>query len=352
MKLALAPMATLSHEALRILINRFGDPDEYFTEMIHAPSYITGGKFERWYVRQAPSPEKIVWQLTGPDSVSVAKAAALIAPLGGIGLDLNMGCSAPDIARFGSGIAWMLKERSLTAELVSSVRREIDQAAGKVSPDSLKSSTKSAPLRLGVKLRLGAEENFEDLLSFCRMLVEEGAEQITLHPRIKSDKYGRPARRHYVAELASALTVPVYGNGDIDSPEDALAFMRDFPCAGLMIGRSAVQKPWIFSDIRRLEHPTVGEIAQLSVAEPAPVVEPAIVDHLEVSTFFLETLKTSQPPEFHLSRAHRFFFYYCDNFRFAHHIKMRIQNAKTPDVIGGLLEEYFAQVPEDRYLSR
>ena len=68
MKLALAPMATLSHEALRLLIHRYADPDEYYSEMIHAPSYVAGGKFEPYYVKTAPCPERMVWQITGSEA--------------------------------------------------------------------------------------------------------------------------------------------------------------------------------------------------------------------------------------------------------------------------------------------
>ncbi len=329
MKLALAPMATLTHEALRILIHRYGDPDEYFSEMIHAPSLIAGGSFEKYYVRTGPVPEKLVWQLTGGTAEPMAKAASLLLPLGGMGMDLNMGCSAPDIARFGAGIAWMLKPLDEVASLVRGVRTVLDQSS---------SSLSSPALRLSVKLRLGAEENYPRLLEFCRMLVGEGVELITLHPRIKSDKYGRPARRAFVRALALDLSVPVYGNGDVDSSENALGYIEKFPCAGLMIGRAAVQKPWIFRDIREKEE-------GISFAK-------AEIDHLEVSRFFLETLKECQPPEFQISRARRFFFYYCDNFSFAHHIKMRIQNAKNPEEIGVLLDEYFDQVPTDRYLPQ
>lgn len=360
MKLVLAPMATLSHEALRILIHRYGDPDEYFSEMIHAPTFIADGCFEKWYVRTAPAPEKMVWQLTGSTAGPMAQAAGMLSQIGGIGVDLNMGCSAPDIARFGAGIAWMLKPPSEAAALVAQVRAELDRRAVLERGGVLGRPTK--PFRLSVKMRLGEDENYPRLLAFCNMLIDEGVELITLHPRVRKDKYGRPARREYVARLARDLSIPVYGNGDIDSPEDAWAFMNDHPCAGLMIGRAAVQKPWIFAGIRSHgQRPPASETTTANETSPAsetatatetsPATETSRIDHLEVASFFLENLKTSQPPEFHLSRAHRFFFYYCDNFSFAHHIKMRIQNAKTPDEIRGLLETYFDQVPLDRYLG-
>ena len=311
MKRVLAPMATLSHEALRILINRWGDPDEYFSEMIHAPSFIAGGHFEPYYVRTSPSPELMVWQLTGKEAESMAIAAEMLQSYGGIGIDLNMGCSAPDIFKTGAGIAWMLKPEEEVVALVRGVRKKV---AG----------------RLSVKMRLGEEENYEKLKHFCSVLVDEGVELITLHPRIKKDSYSRRPRWEHVAHLSSDLDIPIYGNGDVDTAEKADRIMSDFPCSGIMIGRAAVRTPWIFGDIEGKKREKI--------------------DHLEVSRLFLETLLTSQPSEFHISRAHRFFFYYCENFTFAHHIKMRIQNAKTPEEIRGLLETYFEEVPGDRFL--
>jgi tRNA-dihydrouridine synthase len=323
MKLALAPMATLSHEALRVLIHRYGDPDEYFSEMIHAPSFIAGGRFEEWYVRTAPAPERMVWQLTGHTADLMSRAAALLVPFGGIGIDLNMGCCAPDIARSGAGIAWMLKDEAEVAGMVRAVRSSIDSAPGR-------------RLRLSVKLRLGADEDYPRLLGFCRMLVGEGTELITLHPRLKSDKYSRPARRAFVGRLAADLSVPVYGNGDVHSAEDAREYAAAHPSAGLMLGRFAVQKPWIFRQIR---DPGIASR------------EPVVVDHLEVARFFLAELAARQPPEFQLSRAHRFFWYYSDNFSFAHHVRSRVRNTTSPGEIADVIADYLDQVPQDRYLS-
>ena len=87
-QLILAPMATLSHEALRRAIFRFGGCDEYYCEMIHASSLIAGGQFEKYYISQGPEPEKMVWQLTDTSAEPLIKAASIVAPLGGIGEEL------------------------------------------------------------------------------------------------------------------------------------------------------------------------------------------------------------------------------------------------------------------------
>lgn len=361
MKLALAPMATLTHEPLRRLIHRYGDPDEYFSEMIHAPSFMAGGVFEPWYVRTAPCPERMVWQITGGTVDPIVGTAEGLLALGGIGVDLNMGCSAPDIVRGGAGVAWMEKDPAEAAGLVGAVRAvidrtEFDRADRTSSGTGVASPGSAAPrARLGVKLRLGSDGDYERLLGFCASLVEAGADMLTLHPRERRDKYSRPARHAYTARLARDLDVPVYANGDVASVAGFLALARDVPCDGVMIGRAAVTEPWIFRDIARARR---GEGASADPADPAVSGEPygpcesGPIDHLEVSRAFLGFLVEGQPPEFWLSRARRFFYYYCDNFSFAHHIKMRVQNAKTLGEIEGLLEAYLSEVPADRHRLR
>ena len=109
MKLICAPMATLSHPAFRFLIEKFAGCDEYFTEMINAPSLINAGPFEKFYVETVPVPEKLVFQLTGKNAESMAIASEILCEKECKGIDLNMGCCAPEIERSGAGISWMLK---------------------------------------------------------------------------------------------------------------------------------------------------------------------------------------------------------------------------------------------------
>ncbi|MBE6348774.1 MAG: tRNA-dihydrouridine synthase family protein, partial [Spirochaetaceae bacterium] len=245
MKLLLAPMATLSHEALRNLIFRFGGCDEYYCEMIHATSLVSGGKFEEYYIRTQPEPDKIVWQLTDYREEALKEASKIVSELGGIGIDINMGCPAPDIYRTGAGCAWMSKPLQEVASMLNKVKSVLD------------SSTTSCK-RLSCKIRLG-EENFtiEKLFDYCDMLVSEGVTQITLHPRTRKEKYTRKARWEYVNQLCeylktkySSLNLQIIGNGSIFSVEDAISSIKKAPnIDGIMLGRSAIQKPWLFKQI-------------------------------------------------------------------------------------------------------
>ena len=318
MKLICGPMATISHPAFRILIERFGGCDEYFTEMINAGSLLNFGPFEKYYIDPLPCPEKIVWQLTGNDAPRMKEAAIRLAELPGIGIDINMGCSAPDIYKTGAGISWMIKDRSETEEMVRAVR-------------SVVPSNK----RLSVKLRLG-DEGFteEGFFDFCDMLLACGVENLTLHPRTKKEKLARPPRYQFCQKLAERYKgrVSVYLNGNVKdkaSFDYAAASCPD--CSGVMISRAAVTKPWIFRELQ-------GDSASLSI------------DMEELCLTYVDLIEKYQPKEFWKTRLQRFYTYFCMNFTFAHYAQSQFINAaeKGNEVLRQSIKAFFEKCPEEK----
>lgn len=332
MKLLLAPMATLSHEALRNLIFRFGGCDEYYCEMIHATSLVSGGKFEEYYIRTQPEPDKMVWQLTDYREEALKEASKIVSELGGIGIDINMGCPAPDIYRTGAGCAWMSKSLQEVSSMLNKVKSVLD------------SSTTSCK-RLSCKIRLG-EENFtiEKLFAYCDMLVSEGVTQITLHPRTRKEKYTRKARWEYVNQLCeylkskySSLNLQIIGNGSIFSVEDAISSIKKAPnIDGIMLGRSAIQKPWLFKQIS----------SALSNEEFKTEI-----DLFELAIDFMKDIENCQPQEFWKTRKQRFFIYFCDNFQFGNYLKSQLINNDGFEVQKNILQEYFEKMPSERFLT-
>jgi tRNA-dihydrouridine synthase len=337
----LAPMAGLSHRALRELIADFGGCDEYFTEMISAGGLLGGGPFESYYTDAGPCPGRVVYQLVGPRADQLRAAAALLDRRDCAGIDINMGCSAPAITRIGAGVRWMASP-DRAAALIEGVRGVVTH-------------------RLSVKLRIGQEDDFDYLVSFCRRLEEAGVELITLHPRTAREKFKRRARWDYVSRLRRELTIPVAGNGDIDSaPEllrrsagDAGTGDAAFPAGegdaagesgargegwdAVMVGRLAVRAPWVFAQARG-----GGGTGQ----NP-----PERIDLETTALRFLDLLKRYQPPEFHLSRARRFFAYFCDNLLWAAHVKTLLNRAPDLDRMAAAWSGYFREHPEERFLD-
>lgn len=323
-------MATISNPAFRILLNHFNGCDEYFTEMINAGTLITNGPFEKFYLNPQPEPDKIVWQLTGKSTELIKKATETIVQLPGIGIDLNMGCSAPDIYRFGAGIAWMLKPLSETAELVQTVRKIIDNY----------NDENNEHKRLSVKFRLG-DDDFTDkkFFEFSDMLVQEGVDLLTLHPRTKKEKLIKPPRYEYCNELSNRYKnsgVKVYINGnikDITSFQNAIQICPD--CDGVMISRAAVSKPWIFSQIKNyIDNKEINN---------------RTIDLCLLALEYIDNIEKYQPPEFWKTRLQRFFTYYSENFLFSHYAQTQFLNAKDNDDLRLRIKIFFEKCPEEQY---
>lgn len=332
MKLLLAPMDAITHQAFRNIVGRFGGCDEYFNEMINASSLLSYGAWEKFYLLDGPEPEKLVWQLTDKNGSKMAEAASILAQKNGIGIDLNMGCSAPQIAKTGAGIAWMTKSVEETADMVRKVKSAIENAA--------KDGGKAK--RLSVKLRLGDESYTEEKLhAFCSMLISEGVQMITLHARTQKQKHSRPSNWHAVENLALRFPeIPVILNGDVKDRASFEAAKNTAPHAqGIMIATAAVQKPWIFAQLSRLSD---------SENPASPQTEESkTVNCEELALQFIDDVEKYQPKEFWKTRLQRFFAYYCMNFSFGHYFQTSMLNAKDNDDARARIHEYFEKCKND-----
>lgn len=321
MKLICAPVATVTHAAFRSIVDRFGGCDEYYSEMINAATFVNGGPFEKYYVIPDPAPEKTVWQITGRKAEYLAEAASMIGKLPGIGVDINMGCSAPDIIKSGAGAAWLSKDVSETQFMVRSVR------------DALSGSGK----RLSVKLRLG-NEHFTDerFFSLCDMLVSEGVTLFALHPRTSKEKYRSPLRWEYVERLALRYAddgVSVVLNGGVhDAPSLHEALRASPHASGIMIARGAIENPWLFAEL-------AADLRHESFA--------AVIDRERLALDFIDMLEKYQPEEFWKTRMQRFFTYYCRGFSFAHYFQTQMQNAKDTGDARDRIRDYFQKQADD-----
>ena len=314
--LLLAPMVGLSHRPLRELVRHFGGCDLFCTEMASASGFLSGAPYDRYFLDTLPIPGRTVLQFYSTDTPRMVEAARTAArSIPSSGLDLNFGCSAPHIVKSGGGVSWM-KDPAAARDLVARVRDVYGTGS------------------LSVKLRIGYDDDYNRLRDFCGPLAEAGAEWLVLHPRLRSEKFRRTGRWDYVRRLGEDLGVPVVGNGDIRSFEDWEGRVRECRPAGIMVGREAVRRPWIFALIRGRQ------------ADPSYRLTVDIPGTAEMALRLIEDLL---PTEFHLSRARRFFFYYCDNLSFAHHARWKIQNAPDFTAIRSILAEYFKEVPKDTW---
>jgi tRNA-dihydrouridine synthase len=310
-------MVSLSHRALRELILGFGGLDIAYTEMASAGAVVSGAPYEGCYLDAGPEPGRVVYQLYATKPERLPEALDYLKEKSAVegrvfGADINFGCAAPHITKAGGGAAWM-REPAKAFELVRAARSAWDRS-------------------LSAKLRLGPDEDYERLAGFVRGLAEAGIDYVTLHPRFEGQKFRRQGRWDLLARLVAETTLPIVGNGDIRSWADYERRLEEAKPAGIMIGREAVRRPWIFALLRGRE------------GSPDFSLE---VDLRATALRMLELIETRLIEEFRLTRAQRFFFYYADNFRYAHHIRWKLVNAPDLGEMRKELLAYFDEVPGD-----
>jgi tRNA-dihydrouridine synthase B len=317
-----APMADLSHAGFRVWCERYGGADLYFTEMIGARALLYGSPYESWYTETEPVPDKTVYQLWGVHEDDFFGAARKLTDKPVLGIDINMGCSAPQIRLRGGGIG-LMDNLDKAARIIEGVRR------------ILKGKTVSA------KIRIGEREDPESLVSFARKLENAGADWITLNPRIRKDKHRRPGRWAFVKLLKGNLGIPVIGNGDITDLDSFIMRRNQSEADAFMIGRSSIQNPWIFSTLRDREEQAIG-----------PVRPSTTNIDLEDSVFSaLSLIEQWQPQDFHVRRARRFLSLWSRNLKYGNQL---LKDITTTDSIAGmraLLTGYFNRNSDERSLQ-
>ncbi len=315
--LLLAPMVGLSHRPLRTLAFGFGGLDFAFTEMASAGGYVSGAPFEEYWLDTMPRPAAtgIQFYTIKPEHLEAAcrRVSALPGALLPRAIDINFACSAPHIKRAGGGSDWMTRPEE-AYNLVRLARA-------------------SWPGLLTAKIRSGQDDDYGRLSEFCSGLAGAGLDLLSIHPRLDSQKFRRKARTDHIARLAAELSIPVVGNGDVRTVADWKAMKDACGPAGVMIGREAVRRPWIFALIRG------------AAREPGFTLE---IDRFEVAERLLDLVAAELPPEWHVKAARAFFHYYSDNFSFAHHLKWKLVNAPDIASMRSLLAVYFGEVPQDR----
>ena len=359
MILSLAPMADITHFGFRKLVSSFASPHLYFSEMIHSPSLLCGGQFEKWYMLTSQD-EQLIWQLTSDETETIKETIPLLLEKSSLGIDLNMGCSAPHIVATGAGFAWLKKDRIEVARYVRNARDAIDSY--------VRQKGKDRPI-LSVKMRLPSEKQ-EELYDFVSFLVDCGVDRVTVHPRFQKEKYSRCPHYEYVERLIDNISIPIFINGDIRNAQDVEKMSKKMPSlAGCMMGREAVRKPWIFAEIFEQMKEKKSGVQNVDIKDEEKRANRNIrfqayelplektkrseagnrIDLLQVSHVFVQNLLKYQPKEFQLLRSKRFFAFFCDNFQFSHYIRTRLLNVKSLDGILPILSSYFEEVNEDRW---
>jgi tRNA-dihydrouridine synthase B len=295
--LLLAPMVGLTHSALRQIMFGFGGVGLASTEMLSARRLPGESPRVSPYLIRTASEKPLSYQLLVSTAGELAPAIEALHELRADAIDLNMGCPALAVGKFGAGISLM--EQPEEARCIVAEAR------------------KRTPLPLSAKIRLGIDLDDGKLKAFCTMLEDEGIDMLSIHARLKQESFARRPRWECIAKVKAWLNIPVIANGGIFSVQDAEQCLRTTRADGLMLGRGAVTKPWLFAEIAR-------DLCGSEIAEPE-VSLPVMYG------FFVDLLGELFRPEYRLGRLKQFTHYFARNYKFGHHLASWVQASTCVD---------------------
>ncbi|MET9129749.1 tRNA dihydrouridine synthase DusB [Streptomyces antibioticus] len=252
----LAPMAGITNAPFRTLCREFsGGKGLFVSEMITTRALVERNDKTMQLIHFDATERPRSIQLYGVDPATVGKAVRMIAEEDlADHIDLNFGCPVPKVTRKGGGSALPFKRHLLRAIL-----REAVSGAG--------------DLPVTMKMRKGIDDDHITYLDAGRIAVEEGVTAIALHGRTAAQHYGGTADWDAIARLKEHVPeIPVLGNGDIWSAEDALRMVRETGCDGVVVGRGCLGRPWLFADLVAAFEGRPEDIARPSLREVADVM--------------------------------------------------------------------------------
>ena len=229
--LFLAPMEDVTDPAFRLLCKKFG-ADMVYTEFISADALIRSVKRTEQKLTIHDEERPVAIQLYGREADAMSEAARIAEEANPEIIDLNFGCPVKKVVCKGAG-AGVLKDIDLMVRLTKAV-------------------VSSTHLPVTVKTRLGWDSDSINIDEVAQRLQETGIKALTIHARTRAQMYKGEADWEHISRIKQNpnIEIPIFGNGDVDSPQKALEYRQKYACDGIMIGRGAIGYPWIFKEIK------------------------------------------------------------------------------------------------------
>ena len=303
----LAPMAGLTDLPFRLVCEKY-KPGLVVTEMVSSKALYYNDEKTKQLLKMDGEKRPVSAQIFGSDIESMTYAANYVSKIANI-VDINMGCPAPKVVKNGDG-SKLLLNLDKVYEIVKAVVRN-----------------SSVPVT--VKIRKGWDSEHIVVVEAAKAIERAGASAIAVHGRTRAEYYTGIADWDIIKKVKENVNIPVIGNGDIKSPEDAKKIFEQTNCDGIMIGRATLGKPWILEQIRTyLENGTIRQISNKEILE-------TILNHIE-----LEVKEKGEYTGIREMRKH--ICYYLKSLPNASTVRDKINHLESKEEVESELVSYFS----------
>lgn len=318
----MAPMVGLSHAAFRQLIQEYLPKDAqtiWPTEMLSSRR-IPHQKLENHPMTlKSPFDQHLSPQILGNKEENIVPTVEKLESWGASSIDINMGCAESHILKHNYGVSLM---------------GDINYAANVV-----KITRKATNLPVTVKLRSGLKRDLNKLIEFCQALEQAGANWLTIHPRIASEKRRALPDWQQIKELKKHISIPIIGNGDVQTFDEALDYLKNYHADAIMIGRALTARPWLFWQLgEKLGHaPPQGKEhspCPFTPREEALEMGKSLLRYLDLCFFYFTEQQALKRFRFHLRHAHGWL-------NFGHRLTSLAHKGKNYGEIKEKLENFF-----------
>ncbi|MCF2716739.1 tRNA dihydrouridine synthase DusB [Paenibacillus sp. UKAQ_18] len=311
-QVVLAPMAGVCNPAFRLIAKEFGT-GLVCAEMVSDKAIIHGNKRTREMLFVDEREKPLSLQIFGGDRKSLVEAAKVVDQETNADIiDINMGCPVPKVTKCDAGARWLLDPNKIY-EMVSAVVESV-----------------SKPVT--VKMRIGWDSEHIYAVENARAVERAGGQAVSVHGRTREQLYTGHANWDIIKEVKEAVSIPVIGNGDVASPEDARRMLDLTNCDGVMIGRGALGNPWML--YRTIEYLQTGEL----LPDPSPE------EKIRIAILHMDRLVALKGEAVAVREMRKHLAWYLKGFKGSARIKDVIMEETKRDDMVRILDQFVSQL--------